>query len=164
MKAAFGKGGRVEDTSMTWSKAKSKSIGNLEDLEETDSRSQSVPPTSRGKGKQKQVEHSVDEEEEYGAGGRLSVSKSDPTKFRVSIEGRKIDFGLSLVADSDDGRRGRRNRDGKLGRDSEDDINSMDDFEFFGRFEEGRIDIHTFLENDDIVDHPALVLKWSEGQ
>ncbi|KAF9031796.1 LNS2-domain-containing protein [Hymenopellis radicata] len=167
MKATFGKGGRIEDNTVTWSKGKSKSIGNrLEAVEESEGRSRSVPPTTRGKGKERQTFPSVevgqegqalDQETHYGAGGRLSVSPSDPTKFRVSIEGRRIDFELSLISDEED-RRGRRTRGEQGSKDR------LDDFEFARRFEEGKVDLNKLLEDDDLVHDPSLVLKWSEGQ
>ncbi len=168
MKATFGKGGRIEDNTMTWSKGKSKSISNrLEVVEESEGRSRSVPPTTRGKGKERQTFPSVEEagqegqaldlDTQYGAGGRLSVSPSDPTRFRVSIEGRRIDFELSLISNEED-RRGRRTRD------EQGSLNRLDDFEFARRFEEGKVDLNKFLADDDIVHDPSLVLKWSEGQ
>lgn len=160
MKASFGKTGRIDDSPMNRRKGKGKSlsISGLSDVwEDNDGRSHSLPPTV---GDQTQTNgfapvSEADEDEAYGRGGRLSVSKSDPTKFRVLIGGKRIEFELSLVPDNDDGRRGRQLRDKEL---------DVDDFDFSQRFEEGKVDLNLLLDTDDIVDNPALVLKWAGGQ
>ncbi|PBL02970.1 LNS2-domain-containing protein [Armillaria gallica] len=178
LKTTFGKSGRIDsgDKSTTWGKSmgksKSKSISGLEAVEEGEVRSRSVPPFYEGKGKEKEQRVYEDydgeevTEEKYGDGGRLTVSPSDPTKFRVAIEGRRVPFELSLVRDEADEMRGRRNRDGAVPTIPDHTSNAfgMDEVETDRLFEKGKIDLNTFLIDESIIDDPALVINWNEGQ
>ncbi|GJE84370.1 LNS2-domain-containing protein [Phanerochaete sordida] len=85
---------------------------------------------------------------EYGSGGVLTVDRRDPTRFRVFIEGRSIEFQLSLVPDA--ARARSRGHGGTLG--------GRDVVEDTQLFEKGKIDFEAFLRNDDIVKSDNLVL------
>ncbi|KAK0206929.1 nuclear elongation and deformation protein 1 [Desarmillaria ectypa] len=153
-------------------KSKHKSVSGLEADEEGEVRSRSVPPLYEEKGteKEQRVYEDYDDEEvteeKYGAGGRLTVSPSDPTKFRVAIEGRRVPFELSLVHVEVDEMRGRRNRDGAVPAIPNNTSNAfgMDEVETDRLFEKGKIDLNTFLDDGSIIDDPALVINWNEGQ
>ncbi|KAJ7682441.1 LNS2-domain-containing protein [Mycena polygramma] len=102
----------------------------------------------------------------FGAGGRLSVSQSDPTKFTVAIEGKKVGFELSLVSDaaSDDQEgesevRGRRDRNGSSGGTRV--FDRRDEVEAARLFGKDQIDLHRFLEDETVVNDPRLVIRWA---
>ena len=107
----------------------------------------------------------------FGAGGRLTASKSDPTRFMVSIEGRKVGFELSLVSpvedhgnagwDADEGR-GRRNRDGN--NSAVRVFDGRDEVEAARLFSDGKIGFGKFLENESVVSDPRLVIRWAGDQ
>lgn len=90
----------------------------------------------------------------YGAGGRLAIDRRDPTRFRVSIERRVVDFELSIVQGAGEVD-GNRTGAGPLG--GEDEV--IDD----QRYEEGKVDFDRFLEDERIVKDEDLVLKWAGG-
>lgn len=168
MKTSFGKG-RFDIT-----KARSKT--RLEPLDSEDDldlklnigeeppaagilRSQSVPPELDGSPSLKRRElPAPDVQEEvlrqetgsFGAGGRLTSSRSDPTRFRVHIEGKTVAFELSIV-DSDESSR-EKVFDGK------------DEVEATTFFEKGKIDYRRFLEDESIVRDRRLVIRWVGGQ
>lgn len=104
----------------------------------------------------------------YGAGGRLSASESDPTRFTVSIEGRKVGFELSIVSpdSASDGEesdvRGRRDRDGASGGTRV--FDRRDEVEAARLFEKGQIDLYRFFEDKTVVSDPRLVIRWAGGQ
>ncbi|KAJ7498584.1 Lipin/Ned1/Smp2-domain-containing protein [Mycena latifolia] len=105
----------------------------------------------------------------YGAGGRLSASQSDPAKFTVSIEGKKVGFELSLVSGTDsDGEgpesdaRGRRDRDGATGGTRV--FDRRDEVEAARLFGTGQIDLNRFLEDETVVTDPRLVIRWAGDQ
>jgi len=101
--------------------------------------------------------------EEYGAGGRLGVSMSDETLFRVSVDGRPSEFELSIIRDSDEeDTRGRQPRG--AGSDPFFDLKQMDEFEAGTKFDEGKVDFESFLDDPSIVDHPHLVIRWNSDQ
>ncbi|KAJ7591588.1 nuclear elongation and deformation protein 1 [Mycena floridula] len=112
------------------------------------------------------------EVEEYGQGGKLSVSKSDPTLFAVTIDRRKAQFELSIISAEEseesvdeDGRRGRRARDGSTGGTSAfSELSGIDDFELARRFDEGKIDFSRFLQDEIVVNDPRLVIRWAGDQ
>lgn len=85
------------------------------------------------------------EPEEFGAGGRLAASRSDPTKFRVSIDGKIATFELSLVE-----------RPGVF--------HGRDEVETARAFEAGIIDYHRFVDDENLVNDERLVIKWNGGQ
>lgn len=94
----------------------------------------------------------VEEEKSgYGSGGVLTVDRRDPTKFRVFIEGRSMEFELSLVPipPSPSGKSPKLHSGSLGGR------NEVEDAELF---EKGRIDFSTFLQNEEIVKSDNLVL------
>lgn len=164
---------------------------------EGEGRSRSVPPELEGSpGKRRKerklpVESEDDEEVEaqtqaataevearedgvYGAGGKLSKMKSDPTKFRVTIDGRRAEFELSVVYTEDDdfeggtafdGARGRKNRDGSSGGGSLfSDVSRIDDMEAGRLFAEGQVTFDKFVEDESIVNDPRLVVRWAGDQ
>ena len=92
-----------------------------------------------------------DDELTFGKGGRLAIDRRDPTRFRVSIERRVVDFELSIVpgAGSREGRHGK----GPLG--GEDEVADMQ------RFEQGKIDFERFINDDEVIQDQDLVLKWA---
>ncbi|KAJ6538468.1 LNS2-domain-containing protein [Mycena vulgaris] len=109
----------------------------------------------------------------YGAGGRLSASQSDPTKFTVAIEGQKVGFELSLVSgpalddeQSDSDARGRRNRDGAtVGATVGARVfDRRDEVEAARLFAAGQIDLNRFLEDETVVNDPRLVIRWAGDQ
>lgn len=75
-------------------------------------------------------------------------------------------FELSLVRDEADEMRGRRNRDGAVPAIPDHTSNAfgMDEVETDRLFEKGKIDLNTFLIDESIIDDPALVINWNEGQ
>ncbi|KAJ7129323.1 Lipin/Ned1/Smp2-domain-containing protein [Mycena epipterygia] len=142
-------------------------------------RSRSVPPALEGspsRSRRRVRMHDDDEVEDdehtqppvagYGAGGRLSASRSDPAKFTVAIEGKKVGFELSLVPDTaldnESDSRGRRDRDGATGGahvfDRRDEVDAA---RLFGM---GQIDLNRFLEDETVVNDPRLVIRWAGDQ
>ncbi|KAJ7098808.1 nuclear elongation and deformation protein 1 [Mycena belliarum] len=107
----------------------------------------------------------------YGAGGRLSASQSDPTKFTVAIEGKKVGFELGIVSLSGtapDGEnpetdaRGRRDRDGTTGGTRV--FDRRDEVEASRLFEMGLVDLNRFLEDETVVNDAQLVIRWAGDQ
>ncbi|KAF7352457.1 Nuclear elongation and deformation protein 1 [Mycena venus] len=108
----------------------------------------------------------------YGAGGRLSASESDPTKFTVAIEGKKVGFELSVVSpdsasggkesESESEARGRRDRDGASGGTRV--FDRRDEVEAARLFGKGQIDLNRFLEDEMVVSDPRLVIRWAGDQ
>ncbi|KAI6042756.1 LNS2-domain-containing protein [Pisolithus marmoratus] len=124
---------------------KSKAIDDTRDDSEDNecgfTRSRSVPPELEGSPHScthadpnaHPHEHSSllnTEPEEFGAGGRLAASRSDPTKFRTSIDGKTAAFELSLQR----------------------------------AFEDGIIDYHRFVGDENLVNDERLVIKWNGAQ
>ncbi|KAI0720361.1 Lipin/Ned1/Smp2-domain-containing protein [Cerioporus squamosus] len=87
----------------------------------------------------------------YGFGGRLTVDKNDPTRFRVFIEGRTIEFELAIV--TRDTPEGRKLHAGSLGGAGE-----VEDYQCF---EQGKIDFERFLSDESVVRDENLVLRWA---
>ncbi|KAJ6515505.1 LNS2-domain-containing protein [Mycena sanguinolenta] len=104
----------------------------------------------------------------YGAGGRLSASESDPKRFTVAIEGKKVPFELSIVSQdsASDGEesdtRGRRDRDGSSGGTRV--FDRRDEVEAARMFGKGQIDLHRFFEDETVVRDPRLVIRWAGDQ
>ncbi|PCH40827.1 LNS2-domain-containing protein [Wolfiporia cocos MD-104 SS10] len=92
-----------------------------------------------------------DREAHFGDGGRLTVDRRDPTRFRVSIERRVVDFELSVVEGAS--RHRQRAGEGPLG--GEDEVVDAQ------RFEQGKVDWQSFLDDERIVRDDDLVLKWA---
>lgn len=87
----------------------------------------------------------------FGKGGRLAIDRRDPTRFRVSIERRVVDFELSIVP----GVSNREERSGKGSLGGEDEVVDMQ------RFEQGKIDFEKFINDDEVIQDLDLVLKWA---
>ncbi|KAJ3996940.1 nuclear elongation and deformation protein 1 [Lentinula boryana] len=128
----------------------------------------------------------------YGSGGKLSVSKSDPTVFRVFIEGKMVEFELSLVEYVEDDRidhvgndtadeghghdeltRGRQTHKSHRASDSRNHLRvfspdgrwpGIDEFETARLFERGKIFFEDFIQDDQLARDPRLVLKWTRQQ
>ncbi|KAJ4496837.1 Lipin/Ned1/Smp2-domain-containing protein [Lentinula lateritia] len=131
----------------------------------------------------------------FGSSGKLSVSKSDPTVFKLSIEGKKVEFELSLVeylenernghdssdveGESDDHEEPSRGRQSRNLRRFSDNMRNrnhfrvfspdgrwpgIDEFETARLFEKGKISFEDFIQNDQLVRDPRLVLKWTRQQ
>ena len=87
----------------------------------------------------------------YGYGGRLTVDRSEPTRFRVFIEGRTIEFELAIV--TRDTPEGRKLHAGSLGGEDE-----VDDYQ---SFEQNKVDFERFLNDESVVRDENLVLRWA---
>lgn len=113
----------------------------------------------------------------FGKGGWLKPSPIDPTLFILSIDGGEETFELSLMSHIEDATkieglmsdpeesgesvkvRGRRNRYGGLGGTQK--IGKLGDVEAARLFSLGKIDFYRFLDDDDLVDDPTLVIRWA---
>ncbi|TBU47240.1 LNS2-domain-containing protein [Dichomitus squalens] len=96
-----------------------------------------------------------DDSTSYGVGGRLTIDHNDPTRFRVFIEGRAMEFELAVVPptslqSSVDG----KEHAGTLGGD--------DEVEDEHRFEQSKIDFERFLGDESVVHDDNLVLLWGD--
>ncbi|CCM00174.1 uncharacterized protein FIBRA_02202 [Fibroporia radiculosa] len=98
-------------------------------------------------------EGSEGEETRYGAGGLLAVDRVDPTRFRVSIERKVVEFELSIVSNAGWTRIGGGR--GPLG--GEDEVVDAD------RFDKGKLDFQQFLNDEQVVRDEDLVLRWAGG-
>jgi phosphatidate phosphatase LPIN len=88
----------------------------------------------------------------FGTGGALNASEDDPTTLVLSIDGRKVEFQLSLVGGDDD-----------------DDHNSLKrrgrgEMEAARLFDSARIDLIKLLDDEDVVRDPRLVIRWARDQ
>ncbi|KAK7470313.1 lipin Ned1 [Stygiomarasmius scandens] len=160
----------------------------LDEDSEDEGRSRSVPPGLNGSPRtaRKFLNEGKAFSEGYGAGGRLSGSKSDPTKFRVRIEGRKVEFELSLVqyddniiverededdhAEEEEENRGRKDRAGSR-RGAQVRVYSpdgrwkgIDEFETARLFDKGKVTFQRFIEDHHVVEDPRLVIRWPGDQ
>lgn len=111
---------------------------------------------------------------EFGAGGLLVVRKDEPTKFILKIEGRRMAFQLSLVLgesvmedaaeDDEDEGRGRKIRDGSRAGGlrvlSSNKCGQQDEVEATRLFEQGLVSFDQFLDDERILSHPRLVIRW----
>lgn len=93
-------------------------------------------------------ESSQSRDVEYGSGGVLTVDRRDPTRFRVFIEGRSIEFQLSIVPGVS---RIRTTGHGVT-------LGGRDFVEDSQLFDKGKVDFETFLRNEDVVRSADLVL------
>ncbi|KAH7907501.1 LNS2-domain-containing protein [Hygrophoropsis aurantiaca] len=118
-------------------------------------RSHSVPPELEGSPHTIRTalppvddHHQVDAVEEsdgFGSGGMLSARPDDPTKFQVWIEGKVVDFELSLVS-------------------STEVFKGPDELEAARIFEKGKIDYRRLVSDESVVRDAGLVIKWAGGQ
>ncbi|KIM91230.1 hypothetical protein PILCRDRAFT_811742 [Piloderma croceum F 1598] len=124
-------------------------------------RSQSVPPELDGSPTTKRrelpaqdipVEESDNDLGSFGAGGRLTSSRHNPTQFGVHIEGKNATFELSIV-NSDESKGGNR----KV-------FDGRDEVEAARLFDKGKVDYRKFLDDESVVRDKRLVLKWAGGQ
>ena len=114
-------------------------------------------------------------EAEFGVGGLLVVRKDDPTKFILKIEGRRMAFQLSLVPgesatedaveDDEDEGRGRKIRDGSRAGGlrvlPSNKRGQQDEVEATRLFEQGLVSFDQFLNDESILSHPRLVIRWA---
>jgi phosphatidate phosphatase LPIN len=128
-------------------------------------RSQSVPPelegsptTNRHELPKVEVYHNGyggDEmeaiQDQFGAGGRLSAGRSEPTLFVVTIEGQKVSFELSLIGGDTPG-----TAFIELSKRSEVEISLL--------FEQGKVPYSRFIEDESIVTDERLVIRWANNQ
>ena len=91
----------------------------------------------------------------FGTGGTLSASEDDPATLILSIDGRKIEFQLSLV--------------GGGGAEDEDENNSLkrrgrDEMEVARLFNSARVNLAKLLDDDNVIRNPRLVIRWAQDQ
>ncbi|KAH7887336.1 NADH-ubiquinone oxidoreductase complex I [Phlebopus sp. FC_14] len=85
------------------------------------------------------------EEAGFGSGGRLTARRDDPTKFQVWIEGKVVEFELSLVT-------------------SREVFHGRDEVEAARVFEHGVIDYTRLMADEGMVKDERLVIRWTGGQ
>lgn len=108
-------------------------------------------------GHQGNIDFNVGEENQkgeaaiFGTGGTLSASDDDPTTLILSIDGRKIEFQLSLVRDDKD-----ENHDNSFKR--------RDEMEAARLFDSARVELAKLLDDDDIIKDPRLTIRWARDQ
>ncbi|OBZ70053.1 Nuclear elongation and deformation protein 1 [Grifola frondosa] len=91
----------------------------------------------------------------FGTGGRLTADRTDPTRFKVLIEGRMVEFELSLVPNvSGEDFGGEKGAKGSR-------LGGEDEVEDARRFTEGKVDFIRFMEDDSVVANQNLVLRWA---
>jgi phosphatidate phosphatase LPIN len=88
----------------------------------------------------------------FGAGGRLTASSRDPTRIGAFIEGKTVQFELSLV---DDG-----GRDGGIPK----IFDGHDEVEAARLFEQGKVDYRKFLDDETVAKDERLVIRWAGDQ
>ncbi|KAG6861570.1 hypothetical protein C0995_014866 [Termitomyces sp. Mi166 len=156
------------------------------DREHDHGRSRSVPPELEGS-PQRRLKELVEgydasndpedddlDEGSFGKGGILRPSKRDPNRFTLQIEGRRVMFELSIVSasegqsdgalsdpeeDTGSGWKGRYGRVGSLMV-----FDGRDEVEAARLFALGKVNYNTFLDNDNIVKNPWLVIRWAGNQ
>ncbi|GLB34082.1 putative LNS2 [Lyophyllum shimeji] len=125
----------------------------------------------------------VEENAVFGQGGTLKPSTKDPGRLVLHLEGRKVPFELSVVpavevnaepdgpqsepeqgAAGTEEPRGRRTRQGRVGGHTHNVFNGRDEVEAARLFAQGKIDFERFLEEEDLVHHPGLVIRWAGNQ
>lgn len=84
----------------------------------------------------------------YGSGGLLTVDRRDPTKFRVFIERRAVEFELSIVRPNEDAS-------------SSPYFTGEDEVQDEQLFDSGKIDFQQLLDDESIVTNEYLVLRWA---
>ncbi|KAF9464839.1 Lipin/Ned1/Smp2-domain-containing protein [Collybia nuda] len=132
-------------------------------------------------GDEEEISDEESEFADFGKGGKLTTTSADPTTFVLSIEGKEATFELSLVStgegdtsitqttesDPEDGEhsaqvRGRKNRYGGVGAPKI--VDGLYESGMAGLFDVGRVDFHRFLNDDDLVNDPRLVIRWAGDQ
>ncbi|THH29663.1 hypothetical protein EUX98_g4516 [Antrodiella citrinella] len=116
----------------------------MSSLEEDDSEATfwTEQATALGKSRNPQV---MNVEVAYGFGGRLTADRRDPTRFRVFIEGRTVEFELSLIP--------RSVEDAGFKR--------IDEVEASRRFDAGKINFTHFMDDEQVLKDERLVIRWA---
>lgn len=83
----------------------------------------------------------------YGSGGLLTVDRRDPTRFRVFIERRAVEFELSIVWPDEET--------------SLPHFTGEDEVQDAQRFDACKIDFQQFVDDESIVTNEHLVLRWA---
>ena len=144
-------------------------------------RSRSVPPELEGSPTMKRRELTMFNDDYsapdfqrpgqdiYGAGGRLTASRTEPMRFIICIEDRKVGFQLSLIPSDDASntlvdeaiyQRGRRNSSGSMRK----AFHGHDEVEAARIFDKNGVTFDRFLEDESIVKDERLVIRWAGNQ
>jgi phosphatidate phosphatase LPIN len=91
----------------------------------------------------------------FGAGGRLLPERRDPTRFRLSIEGRRVWFELSVVPVAARAR-AHGSRKGVLG--------SWGEVEAALEFDRGKVAWRRFLDDERVLADEGLVIRWADDK
>lgn len=86
----------------------------------------------------------------FGVGGRLRPDREDPCIFTLIIEGKTVQFELSVVPGS------RLATSGSLG--------GGDEVEDAKIFNERKVDFWKFLDDESVLNDEDLVLRWGEDR
>ena len=115
-----------------------------------------VPESQYARARLAAEREALDDWTSYGDGGRLTVDKNDPTRFRVFIEGRAMEFELAVVSPTSlqSSVDGKKEHAGTLGGD--------DEVEDEHRFEQSKVDFERFLNDESVVHDDNLVLLWGD--
>lgn len=101
------------------------------------------------------AENQKREEAIFGTGGTLSASDDDPTTLILSIDGRKVEFQLSLV----DGEAEDEIRNNSLKRPA-----GRDEMEVARLFDSSRVDLTKLLDDDNVIKDSRLMIRWARDQ
>jgi phosphatidate phosphatase LPIN len=112
----------------------------------------------RGKARNNAIIGDIPSSGGFGAGGELYPNKSDPTTFEVAISGQHFEFELSVIPE-DPTLSGDYQRPNSFF-----DSAHMDEVEATLKFDAGRVDFDSFMQDDRIVDHPRLVIRWVDDR
>ena len=91
----------------------------------------------------------------FGTGGTLSASEDDPTTLVLNIEGRKVEFQLSLISTGETGDENRENGLKRGGR---------DEMEATRLFDSARVDLTKLLDDENVIRDPRLTIRWARDQ
>lgn len=86
----------------------------------------------------------------FGVGGRLRPDREDPCLFTLLIEGKSVQFELSIVPGS------RLATSGSLG--------GGDEVQDAKIFNERKVDFWNFLDDESVLNDEDLVLRWGEDR
>jgi phosphatidate phosphatase LPIN len=89
----------------------------------------------------------------FGTGGTLSASDDDLTTLILNIDGRKVEFQLSLVGDEYE------NHDSSLKRPV-----YRDEMEAARLFDTARVDLTKLLDDENVTGDPRLMIRWARDQ
>lgn len=85
----------------------------------------------------------------FGAGGIVSPSRSDPTKLIVVLEGKKTEFELCVIPGS-----GKSLESALKVFNGRDEVTAAEIFQF------DQVDYYKFLDDEEVVNHLGLVIRW----